>query len=214
MDSRYVSTKPPAWVWLAMLTIVSLFIAFLVHLSKIPFQAEPSIPRHAPTAQSSQYQVLTNTNNRPVGIAEKKYPETRLKKQTATQYSFYTQLPQAEVLPSIRPKVPETKSTNPSLSRPTKNDPMIKDSTLKGVTQTPYYVVQSGSFRKEKEAEKRKVDLILHGLSPSINTIENAKGQKWHRVIIGPFTDISVAKRVEKQVKSINISANTYRLNE
>jgi len=48
------------------------------------------------------------------------------------------------------------------------------------------YVLQAGSFRAQKDADRRRGELVLLGLNP---TIEQTKGDNgaWYRVYLGPF---------------------------
>ena len=50
------------------------------------------------------------------------------------------------------------------------------------------YSIQAGSFKTEQQAEQRLVELTLLGFEPIIRVSINASGNRWHRVMIGPFT--------------------------
>lgn len=50
------------------------------------------------------------------------------------------------------------------------------------------YSIQAGSFKTEQQAEQRLVELTLLGFEPTISASINASGNRWHRVMIGPFT--------------------------
>ncbi len=49
-----------------------------------------------------------------------------------------------------------------------------------------YYLLQAGSFRQAEDAERRRAELILLGLEPSIQENSSDNG-RWFRVYLGPF---------------------------
>lgn len=49
-----------------------------------------------------------------------------------------------------------------------------------------YYLLQAGSFRQREDADRRRAELILLGLEPSIRENESDNG-RWFRVYLGPF---------------------------
>jgi cell division septation protein DedD len=48
------------------------------------------------------------------------------------------------------------------------------------------YLLQAGSFRQRDDAERRRAELVLLGLTPKLEEISNANG-RWFRVYVGPF---------------------------
>ena len=60
----------------------------------------------------------------------------------------------------------------------------------------PIYHLQAGSFNTPRDADERRAELLLLGLTAFIET-KPIKGVTWHRVMIGPFesdTDLSRAQ--------------------
>ncbi len=53
-------------------------------------------------------------------------------------------------------------------------------------TQADLYVLQAGSFRNEKDADRRRGELVLLGLDASVDATDGENG-RWFRVYIGPF---------------------------
>lgn len=49
------------------------------------------------------------------------------------------------------------------------------------------YVLQAGSFRRLADADAVRARLLLLNLRASIEKVNTADGQTWHRVLIGPF---------------------------
>jgi len=48
------------------------------------------------------------------------------------------------------------------------------------------YLLQAGSFRQEKDAQRRRAELLLLGLSPTVQKTDGKNG-RWYRVYMGPF---------------------------
>jgi cell division protein FtsN len=48
------------------------------------------------------------------------------------------------------------------------------------------YLLQAGAFRQRDDAERRRAELVLLGLTPKLEEISNSNG-RWFRVYVGPF---------------------------
>lgn len=49
------------------------------------------------------------------------------------------------------------------------------------------YIVQAGSFRQREDADRRRAELLLLGLEPSVQESNSGNG-RWFRVYLGPYT--------------------------
>ena len=49
-----------------------------------------------------------------------------------------------------------------------------------------YYLLQAGSFRQQEDADRRRAELLLLGLEPTIRESTGDNG-RWFRVYLGPF---------------------------
>jgi len=58
------------------------------------------------------------------------------------------------------------------------------------VEQPGTYVLQAGSFRNNADADRLRAQLALIGVESDIQTVTIDDDQVWHRVRIGPFTDL------------------------
>ena len=56
------------------------------------------------------------------------------------------------------------------------------------------YVLQAGSFRQEEDAKRRRAELILLGLTPSIREARDESGRLF-RVYVGPFDSLNGVSR-------------------
>ncbi|TGN38493.1 SPOR domain-containing protein [Marinobacter confluentis] len=97
-------------------------------------------------------------------------------------FKFYDMLPDSEVVP---PKV---------------------DEYTPGPGQTTFdYLVQTGSFRTEKDAERQRAEIAFQGLRAFVTQIDLDSGSTWYRVNVGPFTSRSQMNSAVDKLVSINI---------
>lgn len=103
-------------------------------------------------------------------------------KERERHFRFYDMLPESEVLP---PKVQE----------------YAPSQTLQDVT----YVVQSGSFRSQEDAERQRAQIAFQGLRASVQRIDLESGSVWYRVNVGPFESRSQMNAAVDKLVSISI---------
>jgi cell division protein FtsN len=97
-------------------------------------------------------------------------------------YKFYDMLPDSEVVP---PQV---------------------DEYTPGPGQTTFdYLVQTGSFRTEKDAERQRAEIAFQGLRAYVSRIDLDSGSTWFRVNVGPFNSRSQMNAAVDKLVSINI---------
>jgi cell division protein FtsN len=107
------------------------------------------------------------------------------KKAKRPRFEFYTMLPEMEVA------VPEHELTRAGASSASKQED--NDVT---------YVLQAGSFRKFAQADRLKAELALIGMPADIQTVSIEGGSKWHRVRVGPFTNLQALNEARKELQS------------
>jgi len=72
--------------------------------------------------------------------------------------------------------------------------------------QTKYsYLVQTGSFRNKKDAERQKATIAFKGIKADINVVTSKNGVAWYRVMAGPYSNRSKMNSVLDKLVSINI---------
>ena len=98
------------------------------------------------------------------------------------RFDFYTMLPgqTADVEVEPAPEVAKPRSTN---------------------TPSDYYLLQTGSFRQREDADRRRAELLLLGLTPVVEETDGDNG-RWYRVYVGPFESHS------KMAKARSLTAN------
>ena len=104
-------------------------------------------------------------------------------------FDFYTLLPEAEVVLPDLEAISVTGTTPASISGSKPGVSVSAPGLEPTVTGHTRYLLQAGSFRSEKDAERLRANLILSGLSPRISKVSVNGGETWHRVQIGPFDD-------------------------
>lgn len=83
----------------------------------------------------------------------------------------------------------------------------IKQSTRPSST----YLLQAGSFRSGQDADRMRGELLLSGLDAYVEKVE-VKGNPWHRVMVGPFTNRSRLNSAQDKLASANITAVVKRI--
>jgi len=118
----------------------------------------------------------------PAAITDKKTPKPQLEKPI---FEFYDTLMNNEVIasPSTQKVDPANNSTTPSV----------------------VYMLQAASFRKLADADSLRAKLILEGMDSSIAEFNN-RGEIYHRVMVGPFTDAEKMTQAKKALAAYNIS--------
>lgn len=153
----------PAWLLLIAGLMIGLFVAFLMYLWD--HRAEPattSATSKTATTVAPEADAPANTGPNPAdGPGEE------------PRFDFYTLLPNQEVLPS-------KKTTEAASQAATQVKPAEQGD------RTPY-VLQAGSFRSEKEADRRRAAVLLLGLPVKTLKVTVKPGDDWYRVVVGPF---------------------------
>ena len=179
----------PGWLWLLAGLAIGLFAAFLVYVHG----REPSV--HA-TAHA------TRTLRAPPPANDTLHDTRDVRKKTAPvippppkpKFDFYTILPEMEVT------VPEQDITGtPKHGLPQVNAPGT-------------YVLQAGSFRTSQQADRLKARLIRLGIQAHVQTVTLANGETWHRVQIGPYSDLNKLNNTRARLRQNRINAVLLRL--
>ncbi len=100
-------------------------------------------------------------------------------------YEFYTLLPEQRYEVNIPPRTVEPAADVAAPARET-------------------YLLQAGSFRSLEDADRRRAQLLLLGLEPTVQESETDNG-RWHRVYLGPFERRGDALAARKLTASADI---------
>ncbi|MBT6126956.1 MAG: sporulation protein, partial [Halieaceae bacterium] len=75
---------------------------------------------------------------------------------------------------------------------------------LANTALSEYYLLQAGSFRQREDADRRRAELLLLGLEPSIEESTGENG-RWFRVYLGPFGERSNMSKARSLTAGQNI---------
>lgn len=114
---------------------------------------------------------------------------------TAEQYDFYEMLPKFEVV------VPE------------KDRDVKRDAPASPVERPGVYVLQAGSYRNQPDAERVRSQLALQGITAVVQRVA-VDADVWHRVRIGPISDLAELNRIRDRLRSADIDALVIRVGD
>ena len=114
----------------------------------------------------------------------------------AKKYDFYRMLPNFEVV------VPE------------KDKEVKRDLPAGAPIERPgVYVLQAGSYRNEADAERVRKQLALQGVQAKVQRVA-VDADVWHRVRVGPITNLDELNRVRKQLQAAEVNALVIRVGD
>lgn len=111
------------------------------------------------------------------------------------QYDFYEMLPKFEVV------VPE------------KEQAVRRDAPNSSIERPGTYVLQVGTYRKLEDAQRVRQQLALQGVDASVQRVA-VDNDVWHRVRVGPLTDLAEINRLRGKLRSADLDALVIRLGE
>jgi cell division protein FtsN len=167
--------------------LVGLCVAFLVYLQMQPEQADAPTP--AASVQNPDLPAANEArdvrNSKPAPIPPPPKP----------RFDFYDLLPEMEVI------VPEEDIQG----TPTREG-------LPQVEQPGTYLLQAGSFRSQEQADQLRASLALLGLETSVQSVSASNNQSWHRVRVGPYSNLQDLNQARSLLKSKGIDAILIRI--
>ncbi len=168
---------------------VAIGVAVYINFSPKPFVSrdKPKPPAEAGKAPASSETAALPPEN-PSGSAGKAEKPTG-----KPRFDFYTILPGSEV--------PATERDLKQEKRP------------EGAAKETYFL-QAGSFQTATEADNMKARLALLGLEASIQTADIPDKGIWHRVRIGPFTNIDDMNRARDLLTQNHLSASPVKVRD
>lgn len=111
------------------------------------------------------------------------------------QFDFYEMLPKFEVV------IPEKDGTTPKAG-------------AAGPVQKPgAYVLQAGSFRNPADADRVRALIALQGVESKIQKV-TVDTDTWHRVRIGPITNLQKLEDTRSKLRQAQIEALVIRVGE
>lgn len=113
-----------------------------------------------------------------------------------TRFDFYEMLPKFEVVvPEQDGRVPPGAAAGGSVQKP------------------GAYVLQAGSFRNHADADRVRALLAMQGVESRIQKVTIDK-DTWHRVRVGPITDLHKLEQTRSKLRQARIEALVIRVGE
>jgi cell division protein FtsN len=172
----------PGWLWMLAGLAMGLFVALIVFLD-----AHYDLRKEA--ARDSGETAAT-----PRAAPKPASPSDTTSQPPKPRFDFYTILPELEVF------IPEPEQAQETGAPP---PPVEKPGT---------YVLQTGSFQSNQEADRRRAELALLGIEANIQKV-SVDQQTWHRVRIGPFERLDELNDVRVRLKEHEIEAILLKVN-
>lgn len=191
-NTRARSKRQPArqetsgWVWAIGGLSIGLLVAAIVWLATIekPQAARQAKKPVAAPANRPRRQPPSVTFQKPIEPPKVEH-----------KYDFY------DLLPKQRVEVPDDQYRGKD-----KRQPLLLPETKPHAASAPSgrFILQAGSFRHAKDANRRRAQLAMMGVESHIEKVRVNDGA-WHRVKIGPFKSLDEANRIRTRLLSEKI---------
>ncbi len=110
-------------------------------------------------------------------------------------YDFYNVLPKFEVV------VPE------------KDKDVRRDVPAQPVEKQGSYILQAGSYKDFNEADRIRAQLALAGIESKVQRV-SVDNDTWHRVRIGPLTDLAELNRIRGKLREADLDVLVIRVSD
>jgi len=171
------------WFGLVAGLLIGLFVAFLVYIKLIA----PPAPQ-PPTGTQDLVPEATRQPPKPATTRETVPPPPK------PRFDFYTILPEMEVV------IPEQEIQG----KP--------EEGVRKVEQPGTYFLQAASFSNARQADKFKAELALLGLETSIQKVTINNKDTYHRVRVGPFSNLDALNRARRMLSKQGIESTLVRI--
>lgn len=206
------AAKPlPAWIWLFALLAVGSFVGLIYYLDQYEQENATVAPADVPeeATSSKKLTIPSPSGAEPqekAGLA--KNAEQGADEQS--RFDFY------KLLPKLRVDVPETdvvpdraQLTTPledTSEQKTESIPVEKPRTPPEKTIPVFrYILQAGSFKDHREADRLKANLALMGIVARIEPVVLNRSDTWHRVRIGPIDSEREMNKIRNRLRGQSI---------
>mgnify|MGYP001814293482 FL=1 len=195
------------WLGMTVGLLVGLFVAFLVYIKMLAPKTPGEVSATTEVAPQATPKEVRQTN----GTQTPHPPKPR--------FVFYSELPEMEVIvpeeeirasvaqpPPIIPKQPE------STGQPegTGQQPATVSARPAPPAETSY--LQAGSFRGADQADRFKAKLALMGFETDIQTITINNKDTYHRVRVGPYSDLRTLDKARSRLRKEGIETRTVKI--
>jgi cell division protein FtsN len=175
----------PGWLWMLFGLAIGLSVALAVYMrdNQTAGQQVAAGPAPAPAETA----VDNNGESPSSGGSELTAEESR--------FTFY------ELLPNFVVEIPEQEPE------------VAADVEPVAVVEPGIYVLQAGSFSTEKDADRRRAELGLHGMESNIQRVK-INDRNYYRVYVGPTDDLDELNMLRSRLRSVKIDVFRIRLSD
>lgn len=153
---------------------LSLGVTLYIKGSDSPFNDKKDIPNNSEMLSEKLPKQKIATES---ALPSDENPDETAQNKTDNQFDFYTILP-------------ETESTV--------TEQEVKESAL--TVKKDNYFLQVGAFQEEADADNMKAKLALQGFEAVVQTATIPEKGIWHRVRVGPLSDISQINKIRSDL--------------
>lgn len=182
---RKQQTAYPGWLWMLFGLAIGLSVAFAVYVKDNESQQVAAIPAPQPASMQSSI----DYNAEPEVVAEEAVEPAE------KRFDFYDMLPLAEL--TIEDEAPVV------------ND----DIEPQAIDEPGVYMLQAGSFSTNKDADRRRGELALHGIESHIGRAK-VNGRQYFRVYIGPIDELQELNITRSRLRAAKIDVLRIRLGD
>lgn len=142
------------------------------------------------------------------------------------KFDFYTMLPKQEVVAPVAGRktttavpVPTPSAPAPAIApappvaaapaQPAATAPLPPPAAARpaapAAEKSAGFALQAGSFATRAEADRRRGELVLSGLSVNVAQAKTAAGETRFRVMVGPFASEAAMKKAQQQLAGMKV---------
>ena len=180
----------PGWMWMLFGLGIGLSVAFAIYMKGGQQLTLPQPAAQQPASMSTPMQ----PEPVPAASAVVPAPEDDTAEEEP-RFSFYSMLPSFEVV------IPEEEAD------------VSRDVEVEAVQEPGTYVLQAGSFREVSDADRRRAEIALLGIESRVQRI-SIDDRTYHRVRIGPMSDLDHLNRVRSQLRGADIDVLRIRVGD
>lgn len=190
------------WLAVAVGLLIGLFVAFLVYIKMLAPKTPGQVNGTLEVMPQTTMQGETGEGN-----------DTPPPEPPKPRFVFYSELPEMEVIvpeEEIRrsvaqppPVVSDTPATASQPAAPVSPKPAAPSET---------YYLQAGSFKGADQADRFKARLALMGFETDIQTITINNRDTYHRVRVGPYSDLATLDKARSRLKKAGIETRTVKI--
>jgi cell division protein FtsN len=96
---------------------------------------------------------------------------------------------------------------------PEKDRDVKRDVRTARIERPGVYVLQAGSYRNVSDAERVRAQLNLQGIDAKVQRVA-VDNDEWHRVRVGPISDLNELNRVRKQLQAADVDGLVIRVGD